>query len=44
MVEGAARFSVNGVAPVGHLGTLPVLTGKSLARYDVVWAAAGSQD
>lgn len=34
-------FAIGGVAPVGHLGRLRTAVDVSLARYDVVWAAAG---
>jgi prolyl-tRNA editing enzyme YbaK/EbsC (Cys-tRNA(Pro) deacylase) len=33
---------IGGVAPVGHPESLPTLVDIWLARYDVLWAAAGS--
>ncbi|MGQ0838659.1 YbaK/EbsC family protein [Actinokineospora sp.] len=33
--------SIGGVAPVGHPAPLRTLVDRHLARYDVVWAAAG---
>ena len=35
-------FEVGGVPPVGHSPALRTLIDKNLARYDTVWAAAGS--
>ncbi len=34
-------FAIGGVAPVGHVQRLRTAVDVSLARYDVVWAAAG---
>lgn len=34
-------FTIGGVAPVGHLHPIPTVVDVSLARFDVVWAAAG---
>ena len=35
-------FEVGGVPPVGHTPPLRTLVDSTLARYDTVWAAAGS--
>jgi prolyl-tRNA editing enzyme YbaK/EbsC (Cys-tRNA(Pro) deacylase) len=35
-------FEVGGVPPVGHIQPLRTLVDSTLARYDTVWAAAGS--
>jgi prolyl-tRNA editing enzyme YbaK/EbsC (Cys-tRNA(Pro) deacylase) len=40
-VRQATGFAIGGVAPVGHPAPLPTLVDTTLARYDVVWAAAG---
>lgn len=34
-------FAIGGVAPVGHLGSPRTFIERSLAAYEVVWAAAG---
>ena len=34
-------FAIGGVAPVGHTTPVQTLVDVDLARYDVVWAAAG---
>lgn len=34
-------FAIGGVAPVGHTSDIQTLVDVDLARYDVVWAAAG---
>ena len=34
-------FAIGGVAPVGHTAPVQTLVDVELARYDVVWAAAG---
>ncbi len=34
-------MAIGGVAPVGHLRPLRTIVDVALARYDVVWAAAG---
>ncbi len=41
-VEQVTGFAVGGVAPLGHLTPLPVLVDRSLSRFEVVYAAAGS--
>jgi prolyl-tRNA editing enzyme YbaK/EbsC (Cys-tRNA(Pro) deacylase) len=35
-------FVVGGVPPLGHLRSLPTLIDRSLSRFDIVYAAAGS--
>jgi prolyl-tRNA editing enzyme YbaK/EbsC (Cys-tRNA(Pro) deacylase) len=41
-VRALTGFEVGGVPPVGHHPPLRTLIDRSLARYDTVWAAAGS--
>jgi hypothetical protein len=33
--------AIGGVAPIGHPAPIPTLVDRALARYPVVWAAAG---
>jgi prolyl-tRNA editing enzyme YbaK/EbsC (Cys-tRNA(Pro) deacylase) len=40
-VRASTGFAIGGVAPVGHPGQVATLVDVDLARYDVVWAAAG---
>src|SRR5215218_9036369 len=40
-VRAATGFAIGGVAPVGHPQPLRTLVDVALARYEVVWAAAG---
>jgi prolyl-tRNA editing enzyme YbaK/EbsC (Cys-tRNA(Pro) deacylase) len=40
-VRTATGYAIGGVAPVGHPEPLRTLVDIALARYDVVWAAAG---
>jgi len=40
-VRAATGFAIGGVAPVGHPEPLRTLVDVALARYEVVWAAAG---
>lgn len=40
-VRAATGFAIGGVAPVGHPRPLRTVVDVALARYDVVWAAAG---
>jgi prolyl-tRNA editing enzyme YbaK/EbsC (Cys-tRNA(Pro) deacylase) len=40
-VRESTGFAIGGVAPVGHPSAVPTLIDVDLARYDVVWAAAG---
>jgi Cys-tRNA(Pro) deacylase len=35
-------FSIGGVPPFGHASRLPVYVDEDLARFEVVWAAAGT--
>lgn len=41
IVRAATGFAIGGVAPVGHPAPVRTLVDVALARYDVVWAAAG---
>jgi prolyl-tRNA editing enzyme YbaK/EbsC (Cys-tRNA(Pro) deacylase) len=41
-VEAETGFSVGGVPPLGHPRPLPTLIDRSLSRYGIVYAAAGS--
>jgi prolyl-tRNA editing enzyme YbaK/EbsC (Cys-tRNA(Pro) deacylase) len=41
-VRAATGYPIGGVSPAGLPETLPVYVEKSLARWDVVWAAAGT--
>jgi prolyl-tRNA editing enzyme YbaK/EbsC (Cys-tRNA(Pro) deacylase) len=43
-VLAATGFAVGGVPPVGHPSPLPTLIDESLARFETVYAAAGSGD
>jgi prolyl-tRNA editing enzyme YbaK/EbsC (Cys-tRNA(Pro) deacylase) len=40
-VRESTGFAIGGVAPVGHPAPVATLVDVDLARYDVVWAAAG---
>src|SRR5512143_1513449 len=40
--KAATGFSIGGVPPFGHASRLPVYVDEDLARFDVVWAAAGT--
>jgi len=40
-VKARTGFSIGGVAPVAHATPCVVLIDRELARFDVVWAAAG---
>lgn len=41
LVRASTGFAIGGVAPVGHPAPLRTLVDVALARFDVVWAAAG---
>ena len=41
MVRTATGYAIGGVAPIGHPAPLRTLVDTDLARYDVIWAAAG---
>ena len=41
-VEQVTGFQVGGVPPLGHTQSLPTLIDDSLARFEIVYAAAGS--
>jgi Cys-tRNA(Pro) deacylase len=41
-VRSVTGYEVGGVPPIGHDVHLPVLIDASLARFDTVWAAAGT--
>ena len=40
-VRAVTGFAIGGVAPVGHLGAIPTAIDASLARFPLVYAAAG---
>ena len=40
-VKAATGFTIGGVAPVAHANPSVVLIDRELARFDVIWAAAG---
>lgn len=40
-VRDATGFSIGGVPPIGHDKPLRTVVDDDLARYDIVWAAAG---
>ena len=40
-VRASTGFAIGGVAPVGHTAALRAFVERSLAAYDLVWAAAG---
>jgi len=40
-VRAATGFAIGGVPPVGHSDGLPVIIDQSLARFEIVYAAAG---
>jgi Cys-tRNA(Pro) deacylase len=42
LVEEATGYSVGGVPPVGHTTRLPILIDRSLSRFEMVYAAAGT--
>ncbi|MHB1988134.1 MAG: YbaK/EbsC family protein [Acidimicrobiales bacterium] len=42
LVRRATGFPIGGVAPLGHPQPLRALVDESLARFDTVWAAAGT--
>jgi prolyl-tRNA editing enzyme YbaK/EbsC (Cys-tRNA(Pro) deacylase) len=41
-VRAATGFPIGGVAPIGHPSPLRTVVDRRLARFDVVWAAAGT--
>lgn len=41
-VRAATGYPIGGVSPAGHGPELEIFVEKSLARWDVVWAAAGT--
>jgi prolyl-tRNA editing enzyme YbaK/EbsC (Cys-tRNA(Pro) deacylase) len=43
-VLAATGYPVGGVSPLGHSEPLPTLIDESLARFETVYAAAGSDD
>jgi prolyl-tRNA editing enzyme YbaK/EbsC (Cys-tRNA(Pro) deacylase) len=43
-VLAATGYAVGGVPPLGHPASLPILIDDSLARFETVYAAAGSAD
>ena len=44
LVRSATGQVIGGVAPTGHPSRLRTVVDESLARYDVVWTAAGTPD
>src|SRR6476659_4461110 len=44
LVRSATGQVIGGVAPTGHPGRLRTVVDRSLARYGVVWTAAGTPD
>jgi Cys-tRNA(Pro) deacylase len=42
LVKEATGYAVGGVPPLGHAKQLPVLIDRSLSRFEVVYAAAGT--
>jgi prolyl-tRNA editing enzyme YbaK/EbsC (Cys-tRNA(Pro) deacylase) len=42
VVRDATGFPIGGVAPVGHPRPMRAVVDKSLERFDVIWAAAGT--
>jgi prolyl-tRNA editing enzyme YbaK/EbsC (Cys-tRNA(Pro) deacylase) len=42
VVRRVTGFAIGGVAPLGHLGPLPVWHDPHLLNFEVVWAAAGT--
>jgi Cys-tRNA(Pro) deacylase len=42
MVKAATGFSIGGVPPFGHPSPLPMYIDEDLTRFDIVWAAAGT--
>ena len=40
-VKASTGFSIGGVSPVGHTGTVVAVLDRDLLRFDEVWAAAG---
>lgn len=42
VVREATGYPIGGVSPAGLSPDLPVLVDEGLARYDVIWAAAGT--
>ena len=43
-VRSVTGFSIGGVPPVGHAQTLTTYIDRDLLQYDVVWAAAGTNN
>lgn len=42
LVRQVTGFAIGGVAPVGHLSSLPAWADPRLMEFEVVWAAAGT--
>jgi prolyl-tRNA editing enzyme YbaK/EbsC (Cys-tRNA(Pro) deacylase) len=40
-VKDKTGFAIGGVSPIGHLNPPVCLIDQDLARFDVIWAAAG---
>ena len=43
-VRDETGFAIGGVAPIGHLTSIPVYMDRMLLKHDQVWAAAGRPD
>lgn len=43
-VRDETGFAIGGVAPIGHLGALPVYIDETLLQHEIVWSAAGRPD
>jgi prolyl-tRNA editing enzyme YbaK/EbsC (Cys-tRNA(Pro) deacylase) len=44
LVRDETGFAIGGVAPIGHLTPIPTYADRTIAAFDVVWAAAGAHD
>ena len=43
-VRDETGFAIGGVAPIGHLNTIPIYMDRTLLDHTTVWAAAGRPD
>lgn len=43
-VRDETGFAIGGVAPIGHITPIATFADETLARFDIVWAAAGAHD
>ena len=44
LIRDRTGFAIGGVAPIGHIESVPAYAEEALLRHDVVWAAAGAHD